>query len=191
MDMWSGYIGLSIAFVIISAIVLWFSIRTPGQIIIKAMLIPATVWYGLVLYYSVPNLMGWPISQSIPDNSQVLAIRIKEPDPKHNDPGAIYFWVNIKPGSKSPEQTLKAQLNPKSVFSYNSKTQPRAYQLPYSRKMHKAIVEAQRKAQGVPGAQLRTKRAKKGKSKRGNTGNDASKAKLELVIINPIKSFPK
>jgi hypothetical protein len=57
--------------------------------------------------------------------------------------------------------------------------------------MHKAIVEAQRKAQGVPGAQLRTKKAKKGKSKRGNTGNDASKAKLELVIINPVKSFPK
>ena len=95
MGMWSGYTGLTIAFVLISAIVLWFSIRTPGQIIIKAMLIPVTVWYGLVLYYSVPNLMGWPISQSIPDNSQVLDIRIKEPDPKHNDPGAIYFWVNI------------------------------------------------------------------------------------------------
>jgi hypothetical protein len=188
MNMWSGYIGLSIAFVIISAIVLWFSIRTPGQIIIKAMLIPATVWYGLVLYYSVPNLMGWPISQSMPDNSQVLAIRIKEPNPKHNDPGAIYFWINIKPSSKSPEQTLKAQLNPKSVFSYNSKTQPRAYQLPYSRKLHKAIVEAQRKAEGVPGAQLRTK---KGKSKRGTPGNDESKATLELKIINPVKSFPK
>ncbi len=132
--------------------------------------------------------MGWPISQPIPDNSQVLAIRIKEPNPKHNDPGAIYFWVNIKPSSKSPEQTLKALLNPKSVFSYNSKTQPRAYQLPYSREMHKAIVEAQRKAQGVPGAQLRTK---KSKSKRGTTGNDKSKAPLELEIINPVKSFPK
>ena len=191
MNIWSGYIGLAIAFVIISAIVLWFSIRTPGQIIIKALLIPATVWYGLVLYYSVPNLMGWPISQSIPDNSQLLAIRIKEPDPKHNDPGAIYFWVNTKPASKSPEQTVKALLNPKNVFSYNGKTQPRAYQLPYSREMHKAIVEAQRKAQGEPGAQLKTKKAKKGESKRGHTGNDASKAKLELVIVNPIKSLPK
>jgi hypothetical protein len=188
MGMWSGYIGLSIAFVIISAIVLWFSIRTPGQIIIKAMLIPATVWYGLVLYYSVPNLMGWPISQSIPDNSQILAIRIVEPDPKHNDPGAIYFWVNIKPSSKSPQQTLKAQLNPKSIFSYKSKTRPRAYQLPYSRKLHKAIVDAQRKAQGVPGAQLRTK---KSGSKRGPKGNDESKAALELEIINPITAFTK
>jgi hypothetical protein len=62
------------------------------------------------------------------------------------------------------------------------------YQLPYSRELHKAIVEAQRKAQGVPGAQLRTK---KGESKRGNTGNDTSKAKLELKIINPVKSLPK
>jgi hypothetical protein len=188
MDMWSGYIGLSIAFVIISAIVLWFSIRTPGHIIIKAMLIPATVWYALVLYYTVPNLMGWPISRSIPDNSQVLAIRIKEPDPKQNDPGAIYFWVNTKADSISSVQAVKAMLDPKSIFNYNGKTQPRAYQLPYSRKLHKAIVEAQRKAQGVPGAQMRTK---KGKPAKGNPGNDESKAKLELQIINPVNSFPK
>jgi hypothetical protein len=188
MEMWSGYIGLSIAFVIISAIVLWFSIRTPGKIIIKAMLIPATIWYGLVIYYTVPNLMGWPISQPIPDNSQVLSTLIKEPNPKHNDPGAIYLWVTIKPGSKTPEQTLGSLFNPKSVFSYDSKTQPRAYQLPYSRKMHKAIVEAQTKAQGVPGAQIRTK---KGEAKSGNNGNDESKAALELVIINPVNLFPK
>ena len=188
MNMWSGYIGLSIAFVIISTIVLWFSIRTPGQIIIKAMLIPATVWYGLVLYFAVPNLMGWPISQSIPDNSHILAIRIKEPNSKVNDPGAIYFWVDIKPNSNSSEHTLKAQLNPKSVFSYNSRTQPRAFQLPYSRKLHKDIVEAQRKAEAVPGAQLRTR---KGGSKRGPLGNDESKAALELEIINPVKLFPK
>jgi hypothetical protein len=188
MDMWSGYMGLSTAFVIISAIVLWFSIRTPGQIIIKAMLIPVTVWYGLALYYSVPNLMGWPVSKSIPDNSQVLAIRIKEPNPKSNDPGAIYFWVDIKPNSNSSEPTLKAQLNPKSVFSYNSRTQPRAFQLPYSRKLHKDIVEAQRKAEAVPGAQLRTR---KGGSKRGPLGNDESNAALEIEIINPVKLFPK
>ena len=188
MDMWTGYIGLTIAFVIISATVLWFSIRTPGRIIIKAMLIPATVWYALVLYYTVPNLMGWPISKPIPDNSQVLAIRIQEPDLKHNDPGAIYLWVDIKPGSKISEPTLLAQLNPKSIFSYHSKTQPRAYQLPYSRKLHKAIVEAQRKAEGMPGAQLRTK---KGNARRGPMGNDQSQAALELEIINPIKLFPK
>ena len=121
MDVWSGHIGLSIAFVIISAIVLWFSIRTPGQIIIKAILIPVTIWYGLALYYSVPNLMGWPVSQSIPENSQVLAIRIKEPDPNLNDPGAIYFWVNIEPGLKSPEQTLAAVINPKTLSTMTVK----------------------------------------------------------------------
>jgi len=188
MEVWSGYIGLSIAFVIIAAIVLWFSIRTPGKIIIKAILIPATVWYSLVLYYSVPNLMGWPISRSIPGNSQVLAIHIKEPDPKHNDPGAIYFWVNIKPSSKSPGKSPGAWFNPKNVFTYASKTHPRAYQLPYSRKMHKAIVEAQRKAQGIKGAQIRTK---KGKLKRGNTSSDEIETPLELEIINPIKQFSK
>jgi hypothetical protein len=188
MEMWSGYIGLSVAFVIISTIVLWFSIRTPGQIIVKAMLIPATIWYGLALYFTVPNLMGWPISQPIPDNSQVLATLIKEPDPKQNDPGAIYIWVNIKPRSKTPEKTLGALLDPKNVFSYDSKTQPRAYQMPYSRKLHKAIVEAQTKVQRMPGAQIRTK---KGEAESGNNGNDESKATLQLKIINPVKLYVK
>jgi hypothetical protein len=188
MELWSGYIGLSIAFVIISAIVLWFSIRTPGQIIIKAMLIPATIWYGLVLYYTVPNLAGWPISQPIPDNSHVLAIRINEPNPIYNDPGAIYVWANIKPSPKSSEKKLAGLLNPKNVFSYHRKTQPRAYQLPYSRKMHKAIVAAQRKVKGIPGAQIRTK---KGSSKRRNSGNDESQASLKFEIVNPVKLFPK
>ena len=188
MEMWSGYIGLSIAFVIISAIVLWFSIRTPGKVIIKAMLIPATIWYGLVLYYTVPNLMGWPISKPIPDNSQVLSFLIKEPNPKHNDPGAIYLWVNIDPSSKTPQQKLGSLFNPKTVFSYTGRTQPRAYQLPYSRKMHKAIVEAQTKAQTMPGSQIRTK---KGKAQIGTNSNGESRAEMELVILNPINLFPK
>jgi hypothetical protein len=188
MELWSGYIGLSIAFVIISAIVLWFSIRTPGQIIIKAMLIPATIWFGLVLYYTVPNLAGWPVSQPIPDNSQVLAIRINEPNPIYNDPGAIYFWVSIKPSSKSSKQKLAGLVNPKNISSINRETQPRAYQLPYSRKLHKAIVEAQRKAKGTPGGQIKTK---KGTSKRRNSGNDESRAPLEFEIVNSIKLFPK
>jgi hypothetical protein len=132
--------------------------------------------------------MGWPVSQPIPENSQVLAIRIKEPNPNLNDAGAIYFWVNIEPVSKRPEQTLAAALNPKSAFSYDSKTQPRAYQLPYSRKMHRAIVEAQRKARGIRGAQIITK---KGRPARGPRGSGESKAKLELEIINPVKFFSK
>ena len=188
MELWSGYIGLSISFVIISAIVLWFTIRTPGQIIIKAMMIPATIWYGLVLYFAVPNLMGWPISEPIPDNSHVLAIRINEPDPMTNDPGAIYVWVNIKPSSKDSEQKLVASLNPKTAFSSHKKIQPRTYQLPYSRKLHKSIVEAQRKAKGTPGAKIKTK---KGVPQRGSPGTDESPAPLEFDVVNPVMLFPK
>ena len=188
MELWSGYIGLIISFVIISAIVLWFAIRTPGQIIIKALLIPATIWYGLILYYSVPNLMGWPISQSIPDNSHLLAVRIDEPNPIYNDPGAIYVWIIVKPSSKGTEKKLTGLFNLDNVFSSNKKTQPRAYQLPYSRKLHKAIVSAQRKAKGTPGSQIRTK---KGTSKRGNSGSNESPAPLEFKIVNPVNLLPK
>ena len=192
MEMWTGYIGLSIAFVIISAIVLWFSIRTPGQVIIKAILIPTTIWYGLALYYTVPNLVGWPVSGSIPEDSQVLAIRINEPNPLYNDPGAIYFWVQIKPDSKSAKPKLAGLLNPKSISSDNRQNQPRAYKLPYSRKMHKAILEAQRKARGMPGAQIKTKKGTpKGSSQRGIAGLHESRAEMQFEIVNPIQLMPK
>ena len=124
MEMWTGYIGLSIAFVIISAIVLWFSIRTPGKVIIKAILIPVTIWYGLALYYTVPNLVGWPVSEPIPDNSQVLAIRINEPNPLYNDPGAIYFWIQVKPDPKKSKPKLAGLLNPKNISASVSKISP-------------------------------------------------------------------
>jgi hypothetical protein len=186
MDIWYGYIGLAIAFVIIATIFLWFFLRTPGRIIIKVIMIPITIWYSLVLYYTIPNLMGWPTSEAIPENSQILAFRIKEPNPKHNDPGAIYFWLNTKPSSNEPNSSPAAWLNPKRVFSYNSATDPRAYQLPYSREMHKKIIESQRKARGVPGAQVRIK--KKGQ---GNPSQEESKAPLEFEILNPVKLLPK
>jgi hypothetical protein len=190
--MWSGYIGLTIAFVIISSIFLWFFIRTPGRIVIKVLLIPATVWYALVLYYTVPNLMGWPTSQSIPENSQVLAIRIKEPNPQDNDPGAIYIWVNTRPNTKDAEQTLASRLNPKNVFSYDGQNHPRAYQLPYSRGMHKKILEILKQMEGTQGAQLRTKRGKKSDRKTDKEGgDDRNDSPLELVILNPVSAFPK
>jgi hypothetical protein len=192
MELWTGYIGLSMAFVIISAIVLWVSIRTPGQVIIKAILIPVTIWYGLALYYAVPNLVGWPVSQPIPDNSQVLAIRINEPNPLYNDPGAIYFWVQIKPNPQSAKQKLAGLLNPQNISSGDRQNQPRAYQLPYSRKMHKAILEAQRKANGMPGARIKTKKgSSKGSSKRGIAGLDESQAAMQFEIVNPVQAFPK
>ena len=192
MELWTGYMGLSIAFVIISAIVLWFSIRTPGQVIIKAILIPTTIWYGLALYYTVPNLVGWPVSQPIPDNSQILAIRINEPNPLHNDPGAIYFWVQVKPESKNSKPKLAGLLNPKSISSADRQNQPRAFKLPYSRKMHKAILDAQRQARGMPGAQIKTKKGTaKGSSKRGIAGLHESRAEMQFEIVNPIQLMPK
>lgn len=188
MNIWSGYIGLAIAFVILSTIILWLFINTRGRIFIKAMLIPATVWYGLVLFYSVPNLMGWPSSQSIPDNSQVLAIQIKEPNSKYHDSGAIYLWISTRPMPKSTAQTPTTWLNPKTIFTYDSTTDPRAYKLPYSRNTHKAIMQAQRQMDGIRGAQMRIKSRI---SKHGSLSNEESKSPLEFEIINPIKLLPK
>jgi hypothetical protein len=140
----------------------------------------------------VPNLVGWPVSEPIPDNSQIIAVRINEPNPLYNDPGAIYFWVQVKPDSKTSKPKLAGFLNPRNISSANRENQPRAYELPYSRKMHKAILEAQRKAKGIPGAQIKTKKGTpKGSSKRGIAGLNESQAAMQFKIVNPIQLMPK
>lgn len=189
MNLWSGYIGLATAFVILATVVMWFFINSRGRIVIKALLIPATVWYGLVLYYTVPNLMGWPTSDSIPDNSHVVAVSVKEPNPRYNETGAIYFWVSTKSETGETSLTSLERLNPKKVFSYESPTDPRAYKLPYSREMHKAIVEAQRRSEEMQGSLMRIK-------KRGSQGDrsgsmEDSLAALEFEIVNPVVYLPK
>ena len=188
MDIWLGHTGLAIAFVMLSTIVLWFCIKIRGRIIVKIVLIPATLWYGLVLYYTAPNLMGWPTSQTIPDNSQILAYQVEKPVPKHNDPGAIYFWIRTISIPKSQPNLSRVWFNPVSIFNHNRKTDPRAFKLPYSKKMHKAILDAQRQMEVIPGALIKINRTESGKE---YTDNGQSKAKLSFEIINPVTFLRK
>jgi hypothetical protein len=187
MNFWSGYIGLTIAFVLLAGIVLWFFIKTPGRTVIKVLLITLTVWYGLVLYYTAPNLMGWPTPQAVPENSLVLAIRIKEPDTGIDDSGAIFLWISTPSTSKDSKKASESWFNPKSIFKYDRQSDPRAYKLPYSREMHDAIIQAQRQAQETLGALILVKK----RVSRQGTGTDESKGPLELEIINPARLLAK
>ncbi len=89
MDILLGYSGMALAFVIIAAIHLYFIIYSKANIVVKAVVIPIVLWYSLVLFYTPSKLMGWPTSQSIPKNSRVLSMMIREP--LRGNPGAIYI----------------------------------------------------------------------------------------------------
>jgi len=92
-----GYLGLGISFIIIVIIMLLIMLKAKAHILTKIVLITIAIWYGLVLFYVGPNLMGWPAQGEIPKESILLSWKVTEP--KKNHKGGIYFWV-LSPDKK-------------------------------------------------------------------------------------------
>jgi hypothetical protein len=191
---WAGYLGLAIAFILLAAMLLWVVISSKGSTVFKAVLIPVAIWYGAVLFFTAQNLMGWPVDQSVPEDSYILAFSVKEPDSATGYPGAILLWASI-PATISQEGDLKENdpilaLHPKNLFDYQDKNDPRAYRLPYDRKLHKMLMKARESQQGQPGAMIRIQ-------KNENQGPDSgdhqeqSMAMLNIDIVNPLEMLPK
>ena len=187
--MW-GYAGLTTAYVLIAAMLLWLFINSRTHLVAKVLLVPVVLWYGIVLYYTPSNLMGWPTSiaseKELPGDAFVVSIQIKEPSKKKLDPGAIFITV-IELGDKPK---VKLSVNPKAAFTYNGHGEPRTFKVPYSKELHKKILEAEKKRRGSRGSRIKTaKKIKKGK--KGTVGDGESKSKEMFRIVNPIDLMPK
>lgn len=183
--MW-GYIGITTAFILLASVLLWILITSRTNVVIKAILISFVMWYGMVLYYTPSNLMGWgkPVEAMnlMPDNSWILSVIVKEPDKIDKTPGAIFFTVVIYGQEDGTEITL----NPKNAFAYKGNGEPRIYKLPYTRSLHKKILKAQRGQEGSPGARLMLKKNK------GSQGNDnRTDSEMTIEILNPSDLFKK
>lgn len=183
--MW-GYIGITTAFILLASVLLWILITSRTNVVIKAILISFVMWYGMVLYYTPSNLMGWgkPVEtlDLMPDNSRILWFHVKEPDKIDKTPGAIFFTVVVHEQEDGTEITL----NPKNAFVHRGNREPRMYKLPYTRSLHKKILEAQRGQEGSPGARLMLRKEK------GSKGNDNRiDSEMTIEILNPSDLFKK
>jgi hypothetical protein len=73
---------------------------------------------ALALWLGRPDPAGWPSSSRAPKLSQLVWAQIDEPDPAVSDPGHVYLWLDV------------------------GDTAPRAYVLPYSRRLHEQVQRA-------------------------------------------------
>jgi len=179
----SAYIGLTIAFIIITSILLYFVINSNSHVFLKAGAITIVIWYSLVMFYTPPRLMGWPTYQALPDESNIISAIIKEP--KGDDKGSIYLLVISTDDDK---KSLIQQINPKHIFDYSNKNTPRIYRIPYSKEFHKKWAKAKRGA--GRGGIIKLQREKPQKKKSG--GNSRSlKDKFKFKILNPMELLKK
>lgn len=93
-------------------------------------------------YHSLYSFAGWPVKQVLPDEFDLIAQKIEEPNKKANSPGRILMWIQ-------------------GVDDHS----PRVHHLPYSKKLHKKLEEVQ-KAQ----SEGKQQKGKRQKSAQGTAG---------------------
>lgn len=182
--MFDSISGLVVAFILLAIVTAWNTIRTRGWLGLKFVSIGILIWYGFVVYFTIPQIMGWPTGKDLPANSKIISVRIIEPS-TDNKEGAMYFWMSQKPDHKLDALNL---LRPDKFLIYTGNIQPRSYKIPYDRELHKKLLEAQKKQQSQRGSTLMT--GEKGvKTKEGGEGR--SPTENPFKILNPFTFLNK
>lgn len=79
---------------------------------------------GYLLHYStLKSFLGWPSSEALPMQFEILATDVQEPSATQSGQGAIHFWVRSATGSDEA---------------------PRAFQQAYSKSLHQKAVDIDR-----------------------------------------------
>jgi len=119
-----GFIGTLTSYVIIAVLLLSFNIGPRWAWWVKGTGILVTSAFFIVSYYSIIEMMGWPVEARLPERFQLHWARINEPDKLLNTPGAIYLWAE-----RLDESNIPAGI-------------PRAYKLPYTEPLDNGVNDA-------------------------------------------------
>ena len=118
---------IALAYLVPLALIAWLLSECTKQPrwIISGMLILLPVFY-IGHYLSLDKLQGWPSKAQVPETFDLLSHEVTEPNIKTGDPGEILLWLR---GS--------------------GQQRPRVHALPYSKALHKQLVDAEeRQSQG-------------------------------------------
>ena len=114
MELQKEILGLSIAYVLLAALLLVIALRARIPWPLKVAAVLVTSAYYCVAFFRVEDLTGWSAPTPLPAQFQLLWARVVEPNPLDRDPGAVHIWVEELDAANLPNG------------------QPRAHRLPYS-----------------------------------------------------------
>lgn len=125
MKLQAEIVGLSIAYVLLAALLLVVVLRIRAPWPVKVAMVVVTSVFYCVTFFRIEGLTGWSVAAPLPPQFQLLWARVVDPNPSDRDPGAVHLWVEELDAANIPNG------------------QPRAYRLPYSSALA-AKVEAAR-----------------------------------------------
>lgn len=151
----SPALQLTLLYVAIAALLLILCLATKWSRRVKVgmvVVVTASYFFAQAVFH---GMLGWPADERLPEKFVLLATMIDEPDAKRGTKGAIYIWVNGFQDNKPLPQ-------------------PRAYLLPYEKKLHNDLGEAMKKSsqgiQQIGAADLPIGQARSYWQKAGNYG---------------------
>ena len=112
--MFDSITGLVIAFVLLATVTAWNTVRTRGWLGLKFVSIGILIWYGFVVYFTIPQIMGWAAEKDLPANCKIISVRIIEPRDDDKE-GSMFFWMSQKPDHKRDALNL---LRPDKLLIY-------------------------------------------------------------------------
>lgn len=161
------------AFLLLSGLLLWFVIGARGKWTVKLAAIVIVPMFMFFVWGALGSFSGWPTHQK-PDSKTYYYVYgyVIEPDVNIHVKGAVYVWLI--------PNTLKH-----AALDYAPKLgEPRAFVLPYSRKLEGQINQANR---GVAaGKHIALKTTGKLTSKKAHTGGHLDKGSFHFYDLPPV-----
>jgi hypothetical protein len=178
---------LILSFFVIALILGWLIIRVRGNLVSKLVVISMCLWYTLAVISAIPSIKGWATDQSVSGSSCVLISH------HIDEPTWIYFWV-LKLSDKQLSEKI-GQLDPRTAFQVEEGSSPRAYKTPYTKQLHKNLMELLTKRGEKGGMILLKGKDRKGSDRKGTEsteiGDQRNQDNIELSYINPSSLLPK
>lgn len=101
----TALLPLLLSLLIVSLVVLWIAVTNRKNFLITFIVIPLTLGSATVSYFTVDNLLGYPVQETIPDDSVYISHLTSDV--------AIYVWVmppeSMLPRAYSIENTEENQ----------------------------------------------------------------------------------
>lgn len=122
-----GHGAIISAFVVITLLLLGLGLYSKWSLRIKTAGIVIVTAAYLLVYFSLPRILGWPTDRQVPRRFNLYAIYLQEPDKTTSEAGSVFFWAgDLAPGADP---------------------RPRAFRMPFKASFKSALQEAEGKLQ--------------------------------------------
>jgi hypothetical protein len=129
-------LGITISFIALSSLVLWFVIGSRGIWGLKMVAIASSIYLMLSIAGSMDEFRGWPTVSSMPEKFQVHWVIIDEPNYAMGHEGAIYIWATPNENGSIERDGWMSWL---VLFRDDNDGHPRAYKIPYGVRTHERL----------------------------------------------------